>query len=181
MILTKRGIRQLVRNILREGVREDAYTNYLVENIVESELDTTSDDALIRAATDKSVDVRMSVARVPRALPLDALNRLVDDWEPEVRQIMASREDVPLRSLRRFLQDNDANVRAAALQRVKFSHNLPLEFLEKLLRSNDSEIKAAARAAIERMNLPSHVTDRLPESRRLAHRILREIKRAARN
>jgi len=122
-----------------------------------------TEDILVKLAGDRDVLIRMGVASM-KDLPAHAVVELARDRSFHVRRYVALRKDLPLELIVKLAGDSDAGVRAVIARKK----DLPEDLRAKLAADPDEHVRSELRAGMK-------------ESRRLAHRILREIKRAARN
>jgi hypothetical protein len=122
-----------------------------------------TEDILVKLAGDRNVYIRIAIASM-KDLPAHAVVKLARDRSFHVRRYVALRKDLPLDLIVKLAGDRESSVRVVIARRK----DLPGDLRAKLAADPDEHVRSALRAGME-------------ESRRLAHRILREIKRAARN
>ena len=143
------------------------------------------ESAYLRFAKDANPDVRVAIASNYN-LPESAAIKLAMDADKNVRFALARNYNLIPRLVIKLASDADVDVRRAVSWRGNL-HVLPEPVLMKLATDPDSEVREyiaknrhlskSVRDAAAREPEKRDVT----ESRRLAYRILREIKRAERN
>jgi hypothetical protein len=138
----------------------------------------------LRFAKDANPDVRVVIAS-NHSLPESAAIRLAMDSDKNVRFAVARNFNLTQPLVIKLASDADADVRRAVSRRLDL-HTLPEPVLMKLATDPDSEVRASI---VRKTNLPKSIRDAavrepekrdVTETRRLAYRILREIKRSAR-
>ena len=125
-------------------------------------------------AEDPADDVRLGIAVKP-VLPLDLIVKLAGDPSARVRAAIAWKDNLPPDLIVKLAGDSDSGVRANIAYRKKGS--LPTDLIVKLAGDADDRVR---RIISRRTDLPPGLVVKLSESRRLAYRILREIKSTAR-
>jgi len=125
-------------------------------------------------AEDPDDEVRSAIATV-KDLPKDLIVKLAGDPSARVRAAIAVRQDIPLDLVVKLAGDPAVGVRRQISYRKKGT--LPTDLIVKLAGDSDDYVRGIIS---RRGDLPPGLVVKLSESRRLAHRILREIKRSAR-
>ena len=125
---------------------------------------------IVKLAGDPSARVR---SRTAFHAPPELYFKFAEDPDDQVRLTIAMKPDLPPDLIVKLAGDPSDRVRSA----IAYKKNLPLDLVVKLAGDSDKYVR---RIISRRGDLPPGLVVELPESRRLAHRILREIKRSAR-
>jgi hypothetical protein len=145
-----------------------------VRSAIAMKKDLLPKDLIVKLAGDPSDRVRAAIA-VRQDIPKDLVVKLAGDPSDRVRSAIAFRGKIPKDLVVKLAGDPAVGVRRQIAYKKKGT--LPPDLIVKLAGDSDEYVRAIIS---RRTDLPPGLVVKLSESRRLAHRILREIKRSAR-
>ncbi len=104
---------------------------------------------------DEDCDVRQSIASRDD-LPIELASRLVKDSEWKVKEEILSRSNLPIKLVTRLAQDEDCVVRLA----ISHRSNLPIKLVTQLAQDEDCDVRAAI---AERADLTAELVNQLAQ------------------